>query len=252
MYYSEGKLAVTTAIIDVSVDLSEYNEEVSSTKFYMVSNSSVVKTNGLLTEHGANHGGLCLGYFYTGAKRPSDFFILLTPDESGKCSVDELVTALSWCGENGIQLISMSLGTRQHNDACKLFSVIESLSQKGVIILASASNDRKLTYPACFKNTIGICVDNTGNLPQATFSYQENIFDGIELIVSRHTAMGAFIGSNSVATAYFAGTLTHILQKKVNVGEWLRRHSAHFPLGNTFSYCNDNIQYRYEDNDSVI
>jgi len=244
---------MNVAMIDVDITIETYSSLLNTVKFYQVSDGSIGALNTeSCTYDGISHGSLCMTLFAAGAKKLPDCFILLKKYESGKCNVDDLITAMEWCEKAGVRLISLSAGTSQYCDAFSLYQVVNRLHKQGITLTASASNNRNLTYPACFYNCLGVCVDNTGDMDPASFSYQEHPYDGIEVVISAVTAEGMAINSNSEATAYFAGVISTAADNKSNILKYIKEFSKSYPQRLSYDYAINAIKNEHTDDVPII
>lgn len=213
-----------TVIIDVGIDVVSFDKYAKSTCFLVVHDRMVCAFDGKKNQHAVSHGGLCMDFFVLGANKVPSYFILLNHDSQGRCCVDDLVVALEWCVEANASLVSLSMGSTYYRDAAKLSGVVEWVSQKGVCLIAGASNEGLLSYPACFEGCIGVCVDHSLALGISGYAYMENSFDGIEIVINPLIA-GEQLGSNSMATAYFSGMISRLILdtgvERGRVKEWL-------------------------------
>ena len=87
-----------------------------------------------------------------------------------------------YCEENNIQIISLSVGTRNVVDGEKLNTILNRLYEKGVIIVAAFNNYNTLTYPAALESVIGVCIDKKESLPLNSYAYLENDDNNIDII----------------------------------------------------------------------
>ena len=232
-----------TAIIDVSIDCEAFDKYRDNTFFYVVHGDEVVPLSlDLNLRKGISHGEWSLKHYTIGAGRAADCFILLKKDKTQRCSVDDLVIALNWCMTSDVQLISLSLGTIEYTDAEKLWSMTKVLYDRGILIVAGASNEKLLSFPACFPHCLGVCIDHTYSSNLKTFSYQERTIDGIEIILSPFIVKNEFIDSNSSATAFFSGLIASREESREEVYKWLMFSSEQFHERNNFSYILSGIQ----------
>ena len=234
---------MNTAMIDVDISDSTLRKAKCSTSFFIVKDDLVqplYETS--YVDDSISHGDLCLEYYKLGARAQIDVFILLQQDSNRESDVNDLVIALNWCIENNIQLISLSTGTILHSEAEKLYTIVKEIARNEIVLVASSSNERRLTYPACFDSCIGVGVDCTDTIERASFSYLRGSFDGVDVIISPYTSDGEYIGSNSEGTAYFAGTLFRRLKNQNHVREWLLQNSSPFNSRKKYHYLYNSIQ----------
>lgn len=160
--------------------------------------------------NGITHGTACFTEFKNYVKTAYELIsikILNEKNRTGK--INSLLAALNWCGLNGVQIINMSIGTRQFADMAKLYDMVKQLSSSGVIIIAACSNQNTLTFPACFPNVIGVRHYQNEKL-RDSFTFIDKPFDNIDIItcandISLANGEGqtvSFKASNSIAAPF--------------------------------------------------
>jgi subtilisin len=77
-------------------------------------------------------------------------------DWSNDDSSTELIRAIEWCIENGIQVINISAGTTSPATASPLHAACASAAAAGIIIVAAEHNDGLVSYPAHLPSVIGV------------------------------------------------------------------------------------------------
>lgn len=118
-----------------------------------------------------------------------------------------MIKAIEWCIENNIDLINISVATK--NNSTELHNIIKKATEKGIFIIASYSNDQSESsnsYPADYEETIGVRATN-----KTRISYVDKCVYIPTLFV------GKDIGTeNSYATAVCTAIFARILEKKDN------------------------------------
>ena len=127
------------------------------------------------------HASICCKLFlenYNGNARMH--FLELLDEDACKGDIDSLARALSWCLENDVDIINLSIGTTRMSDAAKLFDVIEKLIAKKTVVVAANSNEGKMTFPAFFSDVYGVrAIKKEGS--HAQFIYTTDSKDGISI-----------------------------------------------------------------------
>ena len=102
----------------------------------------------------ANHGEATLGIV-----PEAELYSVKVLDDSGCGSFAQINNGLTWCLENDIDIINLSLGAaHEPQDAKILCSTISELTNKDVIIVAAAGNSgqHQLNYPAHYGCVISV------------------------------------------------------------------------------------------------
>lgn len=94
---------------------------------------------------------------------------------------EQLVKAIQWCMDNGIQVANLSLGTIDYRDFELIKDVINKAYNKGLIIVAACSNKDIFTYPAACNNVIGVKCSHTSDLREGEYIFNLYPLDGIEV-----------------------------------------------------------------------
>ena len=239
------KKDLVTVMIDVGIDKSSYEKYMSDLHFLVVDNKSIENFKPKYLQDTVSHGGLCLKYYELGAATTPDFFINLQSDYSGQCSVDDLVIAIEWCIKKGVSLISLSMGTTQYDDAPKLLDIIKRVFEEGICLIAGASNDRRMSYPGCFLECIGVCVDYTQKNVSEPFNFISSPLDGIDVVVNPFIGDGEHLYTNSTATAYFAGLVSKgLLNGNIdprNIKKWISENAGKIDKEQLYAYTFNSI-----------
>ena len=147
---------------------------------WTVSNNRVIPTT-MLPFNVLSHATLCTKVFLEYTTCACELSFINIWDGGGlKANINALLTALSWCLENEITLINLSLGTTRMIDIPSLFDIINKLIKKNIGIVAASSNSQLLTFPAAFEHVIGV-KSLVSKSRQAGFIYLEDSLDLIEV-----------------------------------------------------------------------
>jgi len=130
-----------TAIIDYGIDILTLSRYRNKTKNLAVSEGKIIA---VIPPSELTHGGLCAGVFAEQAGVLPDISICLNKDDSRRSNKNDLVAALSWCSDNDVKLINLSMGTTQYDDAPHLRKVTGELHEKGSVLIAAS-----LLIPPC-------------------------------------------------------------------------------------------------------
>lgn len=173
---------IYVAIIDTYVKVPKENGK--RVKHYKIKKDKVIKDKKYYCGKIINHGCICYQILYENSKDIdySLHCIKVIDDKEKIGSIKNLIIALEWCLENNIQIISMSVGTRNIADGERLSSIVHRLYENGSIIVAAFNNDNTLTYPAAFEDVIGVYLDKKETLPLNSYAYLENSDKNLDII----------------------------------------------------------------------
>jgi len=145
--------------------------------------SYVVGENGVKQgepENQDTHAFACYRVFKRFVDAPYHLISIKVMDhETGTGSKNSLLSALRWCAKQDIDLISMSMGTRQYLDFAHISEAVNAL--QNTIIVAACSNQNTLTFPACLPTVIGVrhCPEIA---LKGKFAYIHAPYDQIEMM----------------------------------------------------------------------
>jgi len=146
-------------------------------------NSYAADENGLHPcepESRVSHGTMCYQIFSNTITTPYSLLSVKVLDNAtGTGNHKALVTALKWCATQDIDIINLSMGTRQYMDFSPIASAVQMLSK--TVIVAACSNQNVLTFPACMPTVIGVRHCDRPELI-GNFTYLHNPYDQINVM----------------------------------------------------------------------
>jgi serine protease len=156
-----GSSGVTIAIIDSGVDI--YHEDLNCTTGYDFGNND---TNPMDDSRSAGHGTCCAGVTaavanngtgVTGIAGNCVIMPLKVADRRGSMSFVSITNALYYAGDNGADIVSMSLGAAISSDAATDAAILYAYNA-GCTILAATGNENNsvISYPAINEYVIGV------------------------------------------------------------------------------------------------
>lgn len=117
--------------------------------------------------HGTHVGGIINGLNNTigivgGAPKAKIYALKVFPGGY----VSDLVEAVEWCIQNGMDVISMSLGAA--NPSQVMAGVLRDAYDRGIICIAAAGNEKsQVAYPAAFPTVLGVsAIGRFGTFPE--------------------------------------------------------------------------------------
>lgn len=166
-------------------------------------------------ESGLTHGSACYSNFLRHTHAPHRLISIKVLDsETGTGSKNALVSALKWCSGQGIDLLHMSMGTRQYLDFAHIAEAVEDLS--GTVIVAACSNQNTLTFPACLPGVIGVRHCGIDSL-RGRFAWAHSPYDQINAFTCVEG------GSNSAAAPVVSARVCDYLADGAGLAEILDR-----------------------------
>ncbi len=97
-------------------------------------------------------------------------------------NINDFITALRWCVHNDIDIVHLSIGSVYLKDLDRLYETISLLISENIIIIAAGNNDNMITYPASFKECLGVKCQRQ-NEDNDNIVYIEYPYDGIDYVV---------------------------------------------------------------------
>jgi hypothetical protein len=167
-------------------------------------------------------------------------------DDQRTANKKDLITALEWCLNNGVELVNLSIGSSYYKDYADLKMIIDHLLSKGVIIVAACDNRNIRTFPASFPGVIGVRTDRVGILKEKEYVFIDNPGDGIDIIAYSEFTVRYSNGeqkqlsaNNSYAAPYITALVCNYLSRHPLNIESIRRH---LKIGGV---CKDVTAYDY-------
>ncbi|WP_138496362.1 S8 family peptidase [Paenibacillus pinistramenti] len=139
-------------------------------------------------------------------------------DNNGAAYVSDIIRGIDWCVQNGMQIINMSFGMKKKSSSME--EVVDRATQAGVVIVASAGNDKKkrsIDYPAKLPQTISVGATNRERRT-AAFS---NVGPYIDIYAPGDQIRSSWLGGKhrrmngtSMATSHVSGAIALLLAKR--------------------------------------
>lgn len=171
-----------------------------------------------------SHSTICVAIikkYYPDAKITS---IKVLDEKSHKGKKEQLIKAIEWCINNGIQVVNISLGTVDYRDFKPIRDVVDKAYNKGIIIVAACNNKDIFTYPASYTNVIGVKCCKNGSLKEGEYIFNLYPIDGIEITsCSEHKLLKSNLETkitnkcNSYAAPMITAQICKIINKFSNI-----------------------------------
>ena len=72
---------------------------------------------------------------------------------------DNLFQALEWTIENGMEVVNLSLGTRNAEHAERFKTLVARAVQRGVTLVSALEADGQICFPGCLPDVLGVGLD---------------------------------------------------------------------------------------------
>lgn len=166
------------------------------------------------------HGTFCASIISTICPN-AEILICKVLDSSGNGSYDSIIAGLNFAIDQNVDVISMSLGGKQHQDG--LYEAVVRAINKNILIVSAAGNDShndidvmEYSYPGSYNEVtqVGAC-DYDLNI--ASFSNNNNNMDvisyGVDIVGAGLNSNYVKLSGTSMATPMVAG-LSLLLKQK--------------------------------------
>ena len=141
-------------------------------------------------------------------------------NSQGSGTYSDIVAGIDWATNNGMDVISMSLGGSVGDTA--LQQAMQNAYNAGIVIVAASGNDglRSISYPAKYSTAIAVgATDSNDNL--ASFSNygpeQEVVAPGVSIYSTYLGSTYQTLSGTSMATPMVTGTVALMLSKNPNL-----------------------------------
>jgi hypothetical protein len=100
----------------------------------------------------------------------NEYFAVKLFHEELRASTDELLQALEWTIENKMDLVNLSLGTRN----AKRAGDFEKIVARGIRLVAARETDGHLCYPGCLPGVVGVGLD--WEIDRDTYQLRDGVY----------------------------------------------------------------------------
>jgi len=109
-----------------------------------------------------SHGAICVRIISDRCNRNVEIISYRIKKHDGNGNVNDLIAAFRDAIRKKVDIIHMSVGSCEKGDCNRLKRLVNKAERKKVIVVAATDNGGELTYPASFKNVIGVRHDIRG------------------------------------------------------------------------------------------
>jgi subtilisin family serine protease len=131
-------------------------------------------------------------------------------DVNGSGTYSQVIEGIEWCMDQGINVISMSLGGTMHSQS--LQEIIQVANERGILLIAAAGNfgkgENTIAYPAKYPEVLSVgAIDAIHE--RAVFSSTGNELDlvapGVNIISTTMNGQYGFMSGTSMAAPHVTG-----------------------------------------------
>lgn len=186
--------------------------------YYVVDQSNVVTKKTIIGDTEDNHAGLC-AYIIKQYAPCCEITNIKILEENHTAEIKKLNSALEWCLKQSVDIVSLSVGSREQKDAEVLHPAVIELYKKGTIMVAASNNQNSVTYPAFFKEVIGVKCDLSNSLPEGKLWVDDGDIRHIDISVGNISNFPEVknynLGhNNSFAVPYVVAKIANIMDKE--------------------------------------
>lgn len=200
----------------VFIDGNIYGENLNNILYYEVENNRVVQKEMKSVIKRKTHGGICVEIFGNYAANYMIHYINIMKDQRCNTCINKLQTALNWCLEQNIQIISMSVGTINIRDGILIADVTKKIYDRGIVIVAAFHNNQITTYPAVFPWVLGVVYNQSIIEEENQYVYVESVTNQINIIGSctYNKVETVFQKCNSFTTPFISAIISNMLNNQ--------------------------------------
>jgi subtilisin family serine protease len=107
----------------------------------------------------------------------AEYFAVKLFQDSLRTTIDSLCQAIEWALAQRVDVINLSLGTRNAAHAGRLSALVSQATNNGILIVAARSAEDQLCYPGSLPGVISVGLD--WNLPRESYRYEETDGDAV-------------------------------------------------------------------------
>jgi subtilisin family serine protease len=211
---------IKIAVIDTGINYNhpDLNDNYKSGIDYVNDDDDPVDDNG--------HGTHCAGIIaaenndvgVVGVAPAASLFAVKVLDSKGSGYVSDVVAGIDWSITNGMQVISMSLGST--SSSTSLQQACNNAYNKGIVLVAAAGNSGQarigstVTYPARYSSVIAVGATDSNNARaswSSTGPELELSAPGVNILSTYLNGAYATMSGTSMACPHVAGTATLVL-----------------------------------------
>jgi len=207
---------VKVAVVDTGIDNThpDLSANVKGGVTFVFGTRSYKDDNGHGTHVSGTIGAINNGFGVVGVAPGVSLYGVKVLDRRGSGSASNVINGINWAANNGMQVITMSLGTS--SDVQAIHDAVDNARNKGIVVVAAAGNDNggPIIYPAAYDGVIAVTATDINNKlagfsnigPQADFTAP-----GVNVFSTYKGGAYATISGTSMATPHVTGVVALIL-----------------------------------------
>lgn len=186
--------------------------------FMFGNNSSVINAwKGIYDSYTdfTGHGTQCANLMLRNIEN-IDIYNVKVFDKSLSTSCGNILNAMSWCINNKMNIINLSLSIIDLNYYYEFAKICNEAERNNIIIVASADNLGRPCIPAYLKNVIGVGAASVSKSNDYFYTESSIQIYG-DASIESHSGSIALTHSTSFATARLTGIIAKIISENVNI-----------------------------------
>jgi len=168
-----------------------------------------------------NHGAICAKIITQDNPNIIELYSYIIKEYSNNGCIDDLLKCLYHTISINADIIHLSVGSCSKKDYSRLKKVINSITRRGIIVIAAISNKNIITYPASFSNVLGVSHNIRGM--SCGILYYKHSPIGVNVSVCSPRSITDIYGKaillpfcNSFAAALVTSNVLNMISKKQN------------------------------------
>ena len=211
---------IKVAIIDTGINGASLKSPNIIEKRYLISDTNIKQESVLKKDPPSDHGTICAQILEDTINNDIpyhlidiDIFSIGNDNTIFSSNIQRLKKALDLCLTINVDVISMSIGSRNLSDYQIIKESIMAIYERGIIMVASGDNFNKMSIPSRFPEVFGVKYDNNKILQNGQLVYDKTNILGIQITVPLNN--NKVTSCNSFAVPVFVAYLVNLLYKGI-------------------------------------